>query len=190
MALEKTCEICGSLFSVRPYRAATARFCSGHCRGVFVGTLPHIKNPGHRPWLIGNKFAAGHRNATTFKPGDRPWNADMKGIHLSPESEFKPGRQVIRLPIGTVRTRQRKRDNRPRAYIKVAEPNSWRLRAQMVWEAHHGPMKRGMVIHHHDRDTLNDDIANLRCMTKAEHITEHQQELREARWPLRPIASL
>ena len=183
MLIAKTCETCGSAFSVRPYRINTARFCSGSCRATWVCSLPHNRQP--RPRMVGNSLAVGNKpNRTSFQPGAAPWNAGMKVIHLSPLSEFKTGRECNRTPIGTVRIRHRNRDNSLRAYIKVAEPNSWRLRAQVVWEATHGPMRRGMVIHHHDRDTLNDDIENLQYLTKAEHIIEHQHDLRSARWPL------
>lgn len=52
-----------------------------------------------------------------------------------------------------------------------------------------GDMMGRNVIHHHDRDTLNDDVGNLRYLTKAEHIIEHQSDLRDARWP-QPAAAL
>lgn len=34
-----------------------------------------------------------------FKKGQRPWNKDIKGIHLSPRTEFKKGDNVIPLDI-------------------------------------------------------------------------------------------
>jgi hypothetical protein len=32
--------------------------------------------------------------ATEFRPGHVPWNKDSKGIHFSPETEFKSGEHV------------------------------------------------------------------------------------------------
>lgn len=42
-----------------------------------------------------------------------------------------------------------------------------------IWEHHHGPVPEGMVIHHRDDDPLNNDIANLQCVTYSEHGTLH-----------------
>jgi len=119
---------------------------------------------------------------TSFKKGHRPWNADLKGIHLSPGSEFKPGRpNERRVPVGTIRIRTRRRDNKPRAFVKIGEPDKWRLRAVIVWERAHGPIPHGKLIHHVDDDTLNDAIENLECITRAEHVARHRAMLAEAR---------
>lgn len=101
----------------------------------------------------------------------------MKGIHLSPQSEFKKGlRPVNHVPIGTVKIRHRRRDDSRRAWVKIAEPNTWMLRAQLVWIATHGPIPAGQLIHHEDRDTLHDVLSNLTCLTNAEHLEEHRTE--------------
>jgi hypothetical protein len=134
--------------------------------------------------MRGNRLAAGQPpNRTAFKPGLVPWNAGRKGIHLSPATEFKPGRPDFdRKPLGHVSIRRRKKDCGPRAWVKVAEPNRWRLRAGLVWESVNGPIPVGKIIHHQNRDTLDDAIANLRCLTKAEHLLEHWAELLAGRW--------
>jgi hypothetical protein len=117
-----------------------------------------------------------------FKTGHTPWNKGLKGIHLSPGSQWKKGCESNRkLPVGSLTIRHRKREKHPRAWVKVAEPNIWRERAKVVWEKAHGPIPRGMVIHHKDRNPLNDDLANLQAMTRREHAVEHEHELREAR---------
>ena len=120
-----------------------------------------------------------------FQSGQIPWNKDKKGIHLSPATEFKPGCQH-RHPqqsadIGEVRVRIRKRDGRLRAWIKVANPNVWRLRAIIVWEEHHGPIPKGCVLHHVDRDTMNDSVTNLAVLSRAAHLLEHRPEFEEKR---------
>ena len=33
-----------------------------------------------------------------------------------------------------------------RAFIKVAEPNVWRLRAHIVWEKRFGPIPKGRIV--------------------------------------------
>ena len=79
------------------------------------------------------------------------------------------------LPIGTVRIRTRHgRGGEQRAWVKVGEPNTWRLRAQVVWEAANGPLPRGCVVHHKDENKLNDALGNLEMLTKGQHLAEHR----------------
>ena len=106
----------------------------------------------------------------------------MKGIHLSPASEFKKGRiSLNKVPLGTVRIRLTKRDGKKRAWIKVSEPSVWRLRCHIVWEKAHGKIPDGLVIHHMDRDTLNDSLNNLAAVSRAAHLKEHKPEFEEKR---------
>jgi len=74
--------------------------------------------------------------------------------------------------------------------VKVAEPNVWRLRAVVVWENIHGPLPPGYLVHHDNRDSLDDSPGNLKALTRAEHLKEHKPEFeahraeraRIARW--------
>lgn len=59
--ITKTCEICGSFFQVRPYRAVTARFCSRACGGKWH--MAHRKMPND------------HKVGNTWRKGLRPSNA-------------------------------------------------------------------------------------------------------------------
>lgn len=178
--VEMICETCGNGFWVARYRSVDgprkARFCSGSCRGTWVGGQPHNMAP--KPRMKGNRYRVGLRPTNAFEPGHTTWNRGMKGIHLSPASEFKPGRRSDRrAPVGEERVR-RTHDGHLRMFVKVAEPNVWKLRAVKVWEDNVGPVPQGKLIHHQDRDTLNDDIGNLRCLTRAEHMEEHRAEFR------------
>lgn len=122
------------------------------------------------------------KNAGQFTKGNEPWNKGLKGIHLSPETQWKKGCESNRkLPLGSVTIRHRKREAHPRAWVKVAEPNVWRERAKVEWERAYGPVPKGMVIHHKDRNPLNDSLENLQAMTRAEHAREHEHDLRGAR---------
>lgn len=119
---------------------------------------------------------------TKFQPGQEPWNKGVKGIHLSPKTEWKKGCESNRkLPLGSVTIRHRKRDKYPRAFVKIGEPREWRERAKVVWESANGPIPSGCVIHHRDRNPLNDDLGNLECMTRAEHAREHEHDMRAAK---------
>ena len=112
---------------------------------------------------------------TKFKNNHRPWNKDIKGIHLSPETEFKAGVRGVRwVAVGSVKIRMY--HGKMRACQKVAEPNTWRLRSQVVWESVNGQLPKGYTIHHKDRDVSNDDISNLELLSRGEHLQEHRAE--------------
>ena len=181
---EKVCEVCQASFSVPHYRKDTARFCAPSCRASWMART--YLNTGPKPWAAKN--LDGHRRKSTsrFKPGHRTWNKDVKGIHLSPTTEFQKGRESeTKAEIGEIRIRHFT-DDSPRAFIKVAQPNHWRALAIVVWEEINGPLPVGCVVHHKDRDTLNDDTENLQAMTRAEHLEEHRGEFRRIPQPPKP----
>lgn len=68
---------------------------------------------------------------------------------------------------------------------------------RQVWRDANGPIPSGCHIHHVDGDTLNNDLANLQCMTSKQHskhhadtATEDQREAsRRLMDKLRPLAS-
>lgn len=79
------------------------------------------------------------------------------------------------LPVGTVKIRTRhKRGGEQRAWVKVAEPNTWKLRAQVVWEFANGPIPAGFGVHHRDENKLNDALDNLELLSKADHLAVHR----------------
>lgn len=120
------------------------------------------------------RFVRGHRHSvrTEFAPGER----------RSVTTEFQLGQSAHnRLPVGTVTIRREANTGLNRAWVKVAEPNVWQKRAVVVWEAENGPLPSGMVIHHKDRNSLNDDITNLVALTRKEHVAEHRHEIEVAR---------
>lgn len=130
---------------------------------------------------VDGRFVPGARYspATEFKPGERknPASEIKPGQRLSPKTEFKPGQPARNwLPVGseTVRTFKGVK----RAFVKIAEPNVWRERAKVVWERENGmPVPRGLVVHHKDRDSLNDDPSNLVALTRRQHALEHLAEV-------------
>lgn len=164
-----TCEQCGTGFRRDRAGAKPIRFCTVRC---------------YHEWRKANGITTGQ-----FPKAHKPWNHDLKGIHLSPGSEFKKGRRSEKwVPVGTVTIRTDKQGN-DRAYVKVAEPSKWRERAAVNWELFHGkPLPKGKVVHHRDRNTLNDSSANLQALTRAEHIKVHREELLAAKTAARLAA--
>jgi hypothetical protein len=83
-----------------------------------------------------------------------------------------------KVPVGTVRIRERKnRQGERRAFVKVAEPNVWELRARLVWIKAHGPIPDGAHVHHINRDKTDDRIENLELLTPQEHNAEHVNDM-------------
>jgi hypothetical protein len=150
------------VFKYRRSQADRARFCSKHCLGLFNAERLQKQR---------EEYAA-ETGSRTF--GRDPWaKTHAKGMHLSPASEFPRGhRPANKLPVGSVTERPDK-NGAVRAWVKVAEPNVWRLRAVVVWEATHGPLPKGRLVHHRDRNPLNDEPSNLEALTRAEHVKEH-----------------
>jgi hypothetical protein len=104
-----------------------------------------------------------------------PWNKGMLGYRPNRKRKNDvPGWN--RLPVGSETIRRDRGDGLPRVYRKVADPNVWRLRAVLVWEAANGPVPVGHVVHHDDRDSLNDSLGNLQCLSRAEHVQEHRND--------------
>lgn len=64
----------------------------------------------------------------------------------------------------------------------------WRPRAVVVWEEHHGPVPDGCIVHHENRDTLDDSIENLSMVTRGAHLAEHRPEFEEKRATAATIA--
>jgi hypothetical protein len=83
---------CGNEFTAAIWRvrAGRGKFCSKACKYRYqtrpsglkykiVKENPTSFKPGHVPWVAGTKGAI------------TAWNKGMKGLHLSPATEFRPG---------------------------------------------------------------------------------------------------
>ena len=128
--------------------------------------------------------------ANRFKKGHVPWNKGVKGIHLSPATEFKAGGlrgQAARnwRPIGTVTTRtdkpkRRRGPGRPpkrrsrQRWIKIKDDgrlqDRWIPLTRWFWQRANGPVPAGSFIVHADGDTMNDSPDNLRLVDNRGHL--------------------
>jgi hypothetical protein len=126
-------------------------------------------------YLKENQFAKGNLpNKTSFKKGHKPWNVNKKGIHLSPATEFKKGQKPITyLPVGSEVIRIDK-NRKARTWIKASDPDVWIMKSRFVWISNNGEIPKGLLIHHNDEDSLNDDISNLALMTRKAHFEIHK----------------
>ena len=125
-------------------------------------------------YLIGNKFAIGNTpNSTSFQKGNAPWNRGMKGIHLSPSTQFKPGQPSDRaMPEGSITLRRTKK-GALRRFIKTAE--GWTEYAKWLWIQEYGVLLAGDVVHHLNGDRLADTPSNLVAIPRTVHPTIHNR---------------
>lgn len=171
-----TCAIDGKTFLVKNYRRETAKFCSRRCKSVFDAKRMTGNGfaVGRSPW---NKNLKGiHLSPQSeFKAGDVPWNKDVKGIHLSPATEFKKGQRAINWrPVGTITTRP-DRSGTKRKWIKVEEPNVWIEYARFIWLKAGRKIKEGYCLHHKNNDSSDDRLANLKYVSRTEHPKLHNR---------------
>lgn len=106
-----------------------------------------------------------------------PWNKNMKGIHLSPKSEFKRKHKIWSLDNfndGYIDSNNRFRvyyPDHPRAEKKLG----YILREIVAYEAYNGILVPShLEVHHIDGNTLNDSKENLILLTKSQHRIAHQ----------------
>lgn len=102
---------------------------------------------------------------------------DWQRHHPNDGTFMQGGRTPRQKLVGTERI-QVDVNGHLRVFVKVAEPRRWRPRAVVVWESVNGPLPHGFIVHHENRDTLDDHIGNLVALTRSEHIKEHRHELK------------
>lgn len=158
--MKRKCQECGNEYKTTDKRR---KFCSLLCY--------HAKS---------RRFP----NKGTFKEGITPWNTGTVGVMKANSGSFQPGQQcATREKLRSVKIRKGK-NGVLRAWVKVSElgsPSDWKLRAVAKWEKHRGPLRPGWLVHHKDRNTLNDRLSNLATMSRADHLNEHRGEFVKAR---------
>jgi len=99
-----------------------------------------------------------------FKKGNVPWNFGKKGIHLSPDTEFKKGEMVGKDHYSWKGGEQFNKNDC--AYL-YSGANQRVRRPKKLYEDAHGVIPKGWVIYHLDRDKDNDDLDNLIAIPRA-----------------------
>lgn len=117
------------------------------------GRMKGAYKKGHIPFNKGQKMPEHvyeRVNGTMFKPGQVPHNVK---------------------PIGYERID--KKDGF--IYIKAADKKPMMLKSRYLWELHHGPIPKSMVIRYKDGNKLNCTIDNL-YITKRGHLMKDNQK--------------
>ena len=134
--------------------------------------MKHCKN-----FIANNKLNTGF-NGRFEKGQTSPTKGRKWSEYMSPEAQknsrttcFSKGNIPLNhKPVGTISVRRHRKGAKrklPEVYIKVAEPNKWKLYNRYLWEQANGPIPKGYVICFRDGDTLNCKLENLRCVSRA-----------------------
>jgi len=111
-------------------------------------------------------------NKGQFVKGMPTWNKGVKGFRTSPETEFKEGELVGEIhPSWKGGVQTPKNDC---AYLWDGA-NKRKRRPRVIWEEHHGTLPEGYVVIHLDKDKYNDDINNLKAISRKELLQLNQQ---------------
>jgi hypothetical protein len=103
-------------------------------------------------------------NDTRFKKGHIAWNKGLKGIHLSPETEFKKG-QFIGENHPSWKGGEQKNTN---DCVYLYDGANKRVRRpKKIYEDKHGEIPKGWILYHLDQNKHNDDIENLIAIPRA-----------------------
>lgn len=99
-----------------------------------------------------------------FKKGNVAWNKNLKGIHLSPETEFKRGQYVGEKHPSWKGGLQKTKEG----YYRWIGANKRVKNSRYIYEKRFGEIPKGYVIYHKDGDKYNDSIDNLTLITRSE----------------------
>ena len=110
-----------------------------------------------------NKWGTGRTGR--FETNHPSWNKGTKGICKKNDGSFQVGSAPPnKKPIGHERICSKE----GYIYVKVAEPNVFKAKHRLVWEAHHGPINKDNVITFKNLDRTDCRIENLLLMRKVE----------------------
>lgn len=108
-----------------------------------------------------------------FEKGNIPFNKGTKGLTSANKTSFKKGNKPINhRPVGSERVTVD-------GYIeiKVAEPNKWRLKHQVVYEKYKGKVPKGYTIIFADKNRQNFDMDNLIIVSRNELLVMNKNKL-------------
>lgn len=116
-------------------------------------------NESRRQALLGKAHSAERRLVNSLSH-----RGEMARFDLASVTRGKPAHN--RVEVG-----HRRRSN-GHWQVKCAD-GQWRYEHRVVWEAAHGPIPRGIVIHHINHDPFDNRLNNLVALTNGSHMSHH-----------------
>lgn len=108
-----------------------------------------------------------------FNKGHTPANKGTKGLTGANKTSFKKGQK----PVNWRAICSERITVDGYIEIKVAEPNKWRLKHQVVWEKHNGKVPKGYTLIFGDGDRQNLDINNLIVVSRKQLLVMNRNSL-------------
>lgn len=187
MPVELKCEVCGADYSVPPSRAETAKTCSHSC-AVSYRAKARQRRTQLNCKLCGAAFEAPNSHAdrriycsTTCREASPEMRAMRAGNTRAANANWKGGRP--RRSDGYIYALA--------GWHPFATHSGYVLEHRLVmerWLLQNDPASKFLIyvkghlvlspeyeVHHDDEDKANNDIANLQCLTSAEHRALHNQ---------------
>ena len=105
-----------------------------------------------------------------FKTGSIPWNKNVKGIHISPDTEFKPGHVPANTKHdGIITIRYHKRTGIAYKFIRIAK-RKWVTYHSYLWQQKYGKIPKGHIVRFKvGCDTLDVQLENLILVSRKQH---------------------
>ena len=129
-------------------------------------------------YMGNNKLSSG--TLGHFKKGHVPANKGQKGVCAAgcEKGWFSKGHTpATHKPVGTESFRTDK-SGAAYTYVKIKEPNVWKMKHVLVWEQHNGPVPKGKIIIFLDGNTQNTDIENMAVIDRGTHAVMNHMGLR------------
>ena len=120
-----------------------------------------------------------------FGKDSQPWNKGTVGVMKANAGTWSKGNSPDwnRRPLGYERTHV---DGY--LMVKVSEPNEFKLKHVVIWEAENGPVPQSHVVRFKDGNKLNFDLENLICIPRGANVRLNKQyKHSEADAQLKPI---
>lgn len=137
-------------------------------------TTQQIKNYKHNHHYssgLNGQFQKGHIPANKGKKWDEYLTKEQQ--ERSSKFWFKKGQKPLRFrEVGSERI-----NTYGYIEIKVSDPNTWRLKHQVIYEQRYGPIPEGFKVIFKDKNRLNVDIDNLALVSNSEELILNQEKL-------------
>lgn len=170
------------------YTEAQANFIRDNITGRTIPDLTQIFNSHFKLKIRCSQIRAYARNHELrsgvncqFSKGHTPFNKGKKGMGGWKPTQFPKGHRPYNYqPVGSERVRTHHSDRTTRddyIDVKIAEPNVWKAKHIIIWEAHNGPVPKGHAIIFGDGDNRNFDPNNLILVSRKQLVVLNKKRL-------------
>jgi len=155
-----------------PFKDLTAKFNERFGRALSVTAVVSLTHNHGLHNGRDSRFNEGNK-ATQFKKGFVPWNKGMKGVGGWEPTQFKKGSLPWNYqPVGAERV-----NTYGYVDIKTADPNRWKGKHVLIWEAANGQVPDGHVVIFGDGDKRNFELENLILVSRKQLVRLNQNNL-------------